>query len=58
MSASFLAGGAGVLVAAALAVFLMRDGRAAGAPDEGGSEAASDEGGSEAAETGLAGVTH
>lgn len=41
MSASFLAGGAGVLVAAVLAVFLMRDGRPAGAPDEGASEAVS-----------------
>jgi hypothetical protein len=38
MSASFLVGGAGVLVAAVLAVFLMRDGRAAGASDQGAAD--------------------
>ncbi|MFD7001529.1 MFS transporter [Streptomyces mirabilis] len=43
MSASFLAGGAGVLVAAVLAVFLMRDGRPAGASDQGATEVASEE---------------
>ncbi|MFJ8020499.1 MFS transporter [Streptomyces sp. NPDC096311] len=54
MSASFLAGGAGVLVAAVLAVFLMRDGRPAGASasDQGVTEVASREG---AADEGVLG---
>jgi hypothetical protein len=47
MSASFLAGGAGVLAAAVLAVFLMRDGRPAEASDQGATEVASEEGLSE-----------
>jgi hypothetical protein len=44
MSASFLAGGAGVLVAAVLAVFLMRDGRPAGASDQGATQVAPEKG--------------